>query len=101
MKNDLESKGVVIHSFYICLHTPEVGCSCRKPKIEMALKAEKEHNLNLSQCFVIGDKKCDIDFGKNIGCKAIQVYSEKHSSIKESDYQALDLLDAAEWIAGT
>ena len=50
---------------------------------------------------VIGDRKSDIELGKNARCKTILVLTGNGDNIKNEvspDYMAEDLLDAAEWI---
>jgi histidinol-phosphate phosphatase family protein len=40
---------------YLCPHQHDEGCNCRKPSTGMLLRAAKENDLNLNNCFVIGD----------------------------------------------
>ncbi len=107
--------GAFIDDFYFCPHHPQAtlpqyrkACNCRKPAPGMAIKAAREHRLNLKKCVVIGDKISDVQFGKNIGAKVILVktgYGEETlQSIKNSpslptpDHVATDILDAAHFI---
>ncbi len=53
--------------FYICPHLPagiipeyRKNCACRKPGIELVLEAAKAWNLDLQQCWMIGDKESDV-----------------------------------------
>jgi len=99
---ELQEKGVKIErKYYYCLHHPDAGCSCRKPKPLMLQMAANDFNLDLSQCYFIGDRGTDIEFGKNCGCKTIMVMTGKQE-LKETkekpDYVAQDLLDAAQYI---
>jgi len=107
--------GAIIDDFYFCPHHPQgtlpqyrKDCNCRKPGPGMALKAAREHNLDLKKSVVIGDKVSDIQFGKNIGAKTILVktgYGEEtlrtlanSPSLPTPDYVATDILDAAHFI---
>ena len=50
---------------------------------------------------MIGDKKIDIEMGKNAGCRTILVLTGNGMKEKDeikADYVAKDLVDAAEWI---
>jgi D-glycero-D-manno-heptose 1,7-bisphosphate phosphatase len=76
----LEEKGARLDGEYYCFHHPKakkkeykVKCDCRKPKSGLLLKAAKEHNLDLSQCFMVGDGVTDIKAGSTVGCKSILV----------------------------
>ena len=99
--NELKKNDVKIEKTYVCPHKPEDNCECRKPKTKLIKGAEKEFNIDLKKSFVIGDKKIDVELGKNAGCKTILVLTGKGMKEKENliaDYVAKDLLEAAEWI---
>jgi D-glycero-D-manno-heptose 1,7-bisphosphate phosphatase len=65
---------------YYCLHHPEalikqyrVVCDCRKPKPGLLLRAAKEHDLEMSQCYFVGDGLIDVEAGRRAGCRTILV----------------------------
>ena len=97
----LKKHNIKIEKTYVCPHKPEDNCECRKPKTKLIKDAEKEFNIDLSESFMIGDKKIDVEMGYNAGCKSILVLTGNRMKEKESsnaDYVAKDLLEAAEWI---
>jgi D-glycero-D-manno-heptose 1,7-bisphosphate phosphatase len=63
------SMGIIISKVYYCPHHPDINgyCACRKPEPGMILKAEKEFNLDISECLLIGDKETDLQAGRNAG----------------------------------
>jgi histidinol-phosphate phosphatase family protein len=63
----LRARGVEIMAWYLCPHTPESRCGCRKPLPGMALLASREWDLELSGAFVIGDKDTDLTLADAIG----------------------------------
>lgn len=65
--------GVKIEGIAYCPHAPQDNCSCRKPLPEMGSKIIKGYELNPKKCFMVGDKKSDIEFAKNIGVEGILV----------------------------
>lgn len=80
MKRELLIYNAHIDAIYICPHHPEKGfegevkklkidCGCRKPKPGLILKAAKEHNINLSKSWMIGDSYSDIVAGQKAGVK--------------------------------
>jgi len=80
MKTELKKKGAEVDAEYYCFHHPyaTVGkykkiCECRKPKPGMLLKAAKDHNMELSQSWMIGDGITDIKAGHTAGCKTILI----------------------------
>jgi D-glycero-D-manno-heptose 1,7-bisphosphate phosphatase len=72
----LKKAGTSIDAYYYCPHhlegsIPElsINCECRKPKPGMFFQAAKDHDINLSESFMVGDKFSDIEAAKNAGCK--------------------------------
>jgi D-glycero-D-manno-heptose 1,7-bisphosphate phosphatase len=109
----LAKAGAAIDGFYYCPHHPQVGyapyrreCECRKPKPGMLLRAAKDFQLDLAQCFVAGDKIIDILPGIEVGCRTVLVltgYGQETLNDglladSQPNYVAVDLLDAAKWI---
>jgi len=68
-----EELGNRIEHIYYCPHRKEDNCNCRKPKPGMLLGTAKDYNLNLSECYYIGDAEEDIEAAKRAGCKMIFV----------------------------
>ena len=93
----LRQYGISFDFVYFCPHHPGDGCECRKPAISLGLKAIAEHQLDPSQSFMIGDQESDLIFGKNLGCKTIQVQGNAKIS-PFADYYSGTLEDAAKWI---
>jgi len=58
---------------YFCPHLPSDKCKCRKPEIEMFLKASYEYSFNISESIVIGDSVKDIMAAKKIGALSVLV----------------------------
>lgn len=92
----------------ICPHRPSDHCPCRKPSPYMLLRAGEKYQLDLAECFVIGDRWSDILAGTQAGVKSILVRtgagmdslgvdSDKWDFTKAS-YLAENLLDAVQWI---
>jgi len=104
MADLLRAEGVELDGIYVCPHTPEDGCGCRKPRTGLVEAAAKAHGFDPRDCFVVGDKRCDVDLGRNVGATAILVrtgYGAEHEA-EDSSRPALvvdDLLGAAEAIA--
>jgi len=65
--------GIVLDRYYVCPHHSEENCDCRKPKPKFLLEAAREYRLDLSQCYMIGDRPTDIQAGQNAGTRTILV----------------------------
>ncbi len=93
---------------YICPHSEEQNCECRKPKTGMLKKAARDFELDLSRCIVIGDRWSDMLAAKKAGTKKILVMTgagkeslEKYQDKcleAEIDYIADDILEGVKWI---
>jgi len=127
----LEEQGARIDGLYYCPHHPTEGnkeytrpCDCRKPAPGMFIKAAKEHRIDLSKSYIIGDKLSDISMAPALKAKGILVktgYGESElesfsssagfhmnsrrrlelASISPSvkpDFIATDIFDAVDWI---
>ena len=79
---ELEKKGCTINGLYFCPHLPDDCCQCRKPNPYMLFQAASEHEIDLSQSWMIGDKLSDIEAGKNAGCQTFQI--KTNSSISDA-----------------
>ncbi len=92
----LKEKGIRIEKTYFCPHLPEENCDCRKPNPGMIKKAEKDFDLDLSKCWLIGDKLSDIKAGENAGCKSLLIDSEYVKGEKRKKFENLN--SAADYI---
>lgn len=78
----------------------------RKPNTGMLVAAAWEHDLDLRQSFVVGDKATDVDMAHNAGCAGILVQTGYGSDVLDGKYQhhtrpdyvAADLPAAVAWI---
>jgi mannose-1-phosphate guanylyltransferase / phosphomannomutase len=103
-----------IDAVYYCPHHPETNhpeandpkyrreCECRKPKPGMIKQAAKDLGVDLSKCYIIGDRTADIKTGENAGIKTILVRTGAGGNDKKyivkPDYTCQDLYEAAELI---
>ncbi|TSD04778.1 MAG: D-glycero-D-manno-heptose 1,7-bisphosphate phosphatase [Parcubacteria group bacterium Greene0714_36] len=63
---------------YYCPHGWDAGCECRKPRAGMFFRASREHALDLTKAWWVGDDERDLEAGKVAGCHTILVTSEKN-----------------------
>jgi D-glycero-D-manno-heptose 1,7-bisphosphate phosphatase len=71
----LREAGVQVLAWYLCPHSPETVCGCRKPLPGMALTAAATWDLALTGSYVIGDKRSDVELADAIGGTGILVTS--------------------------
>ena len=86
METLLGLEGAYIDAIYYCPHHPHKGyegeipelkfdCNCRKPKPGMLMQAAADFNIDLSQSWMVGDNKNDIQCGLNASCKTALIGS--------------------------
>ena len=73
IQRELAAAGARLDAVYYCPHGSLDGCDCRKPKTGMLERAAREHHLDLSRSFVVGDRYLDMELAFRAGCKAILV----------------------------
>ena len=71
----LHKAGGRVRGVYVCPHTPDEECTCRKPQPGLLLRAAAEHGLDLTRCYLIGDKLSDMEAGLAAGCRCLLVLS--------------------------
>jgi D-glycero-D-manno-heptose 1,7-bisphosphate phosphatase len=76
----LAAGGAPVDAIYYCPHHEQAGlgayrtaCECRKPAPGMALRAAREHDLDLGASYMIGDKVEDVRFGLAAGATPVLV----------------------------
>jgi len=99
----LVAEGVELAGIYICPHTPEMACACRKPLPGLLLQASRELGFDPARALVIGDKPCDIALGQAVGAATILVrtgYGAEHETARSAtpDHVADNLAAAAEFV---
>jgi len=109
LRHELAEYGAKLDGIYCCPHTPEDNCSCRKPLSGMVLQAQRDFDLDLSGCYLVGDTGAwDMVLARSVGCRAVLVrtglgdgslgqYRNRWADI-EPDFVAQDVYDAAKWI---
>lgn len=105
METLLGFEGAYLDGIYFCPHHPHSGykgevkelkfdCECRKPKPGMLLKAAENFNIDLSQSWMVGDGKNDIEAGKNAGCNTALIGTDQYNQNITAD----SLADAVDQI---
>jgi len=99
MAEKLSKLGFDILEFFYCPHHPQFSgeCDCRKPEPGMLLQAKNKYDIDMNASVMIGDKRSDVQAGKNAGVgKCILVSGQYESeAAPEADFFAKDLYEAA------
>ena len=98
MHNKLKKKAY-IDEIYVCTHSKDKNCFCRKPNPGMIFNAAKKHQIDLKKSFLIGDRASDIEAGQKANCRTIfldKKYREKIPTKQEATFS--NLKEATDYI---
>lgn len=80
LRRMFEACGVTLAGAYWCPHHPDGGvaryryrCGCRKPAPGMLRRAAREHGIDLSASWFVGDILDDVEAGTRAGCRTVLI----------------------------
>ena len=76
-----ESQGITFDEVFICPHTSDDNCDCRKPKAGLLTRFLAATDINLGQSAVIGDRETDMELAKRIGVAGLLVNTADKASM--------------------
>ena len=106
----LADLGVPLAGFYYCPHHPEgvvprfaVSCGCRKPRPGLIVSAARQHRVDLTHSWMVGDILDDVEAGARAGCRTVLLDNGNEtewqlSPLRLPDRVATDLAEASEII---
>lgn len=63
----LSRAGVTLDGIYCCIHRPDAGCECRKPRTGLVSAAADRFGLDVHHSVVVGDKPADLGLARALG----------------------------------
>jgi D-glycero-D-manno-heptose 1,7-bisphosphate phosphatase len=73
MITELAAGGAHLDGIYFCPHKTEDACECRKPFPGLLEKAAREHHLDLTRSWTVGDRYADLEMAHTSGGRGILV----------------------------
>lgn len=110
LRHQLHPFGVVLDGFYYCPHHPESSvadyhqeCSCRKPLPGMLHQAAIDHDIDLSESWMVGDILNDVEAGNRAGCRTLLIDRGNETEWLAGPFRTptatvMSLLEAANYI---
>ena len=103
---ELKRSDIYLLDCYYCYHHPQSQvpgyseCVCRKPSPEFIFKAVREHGIDLSRSWMVGDRPTDVECGYRAGLRTICIEPDHPSADPrndrpKADYYVSDLLAAS------
>lgn len=104
IKKEAVRSGFEFSGIYYCPHYAKgavkefsIECECRKPGTALIEQAIKEHGIDISGSFMIGDKEADIIAGKKAGLTTILVGTgygkETKKNFKDFDHYFENIME--------
>lgn len=114
LRNQLADKGAMLDAIYYCPYHPDGSVEKyaresdqRKPAPGMLLLGAEELDLDLTQCWMVGNAGRDIGAGQQAGCKTIRIrphstdaphHGEETLEEFQADFTARNMVEAAKII---
>lgn len=73
------ANGADLYAGYLCPHTAEAGCACRKPRPGLLVHAAARLGLDLPASYMIGDALSDVEAGLAAGATSLMVRTGRGS----------------------
>ena len=93
MLDRFKQEGVDILDVFFCPHAPEDNCHCRKPKPGLFLNAKDQHDIDMNNSWMVGDKETDVLAANSAGISQTVLVRSGHD-INESGSRATCILDS-------
>ena len=71
--------GASIDAIFSCPHHPQDGCGCRKPNTGLIDQAVDRFSLDLSRCYLVGDKRSDLEVAQKVAVPGVLVMTSPYS----------------------
>lgn len=102
----LTRHGIAFRKIYVAPEAPDQPSRGRKPSPQFLFDARDEFGLRLADCFLVGDKRIDLECGWNAGVRASILVRTGYGGKTEHEAASQlaravivdDLPGAAEWI---
>jgi histidinol-phosphate phosphatase family protein len=72
--------GASIDGIFSCPHHPQDHCVCRKPNAGLIYEAVDRFSLDLSRCYLVGDKLSDLEVAQKVAVPGILVLTSPYSA---------------------
>jgi D-glycero-D-manno-heptose 1,7-bisphosphate phosphatase len=98
--NQTLASALPLDGVFVCYHSDDDACDCRKPRPGLLIRAARDWDLDLMRSFMVGDRWRDVEAGHNAGCITIFIDRDYQEAAPgcEPDVRVKSLREAADWI---
>lgn len=97
----LAAEGAAIEKIYICPHSDDSNCDCRKPKPGLIRQIIDEQKIDPARTFIAGDRARDLECAILFGIRGIMVGDSNEPKPANQVFAAANLHEAASFILET
>ncbi len=99
LRADVSRAGGRIDAIFVCPHAGG-SCDCRKPALGLFRTAQRKlPDIVFARSIVVGDSAADVQAGRRLGARTIQVVAEGTRPVAPADAYAATLAEAVDrWI---
>jgi transaldolase len=99
--HDRLNEALPLDDIFVCPHTEEDQCECRKPRPGLIFRAAEKYGIDVAGSYLIGDRWRDVDAGERAGCKTVLIdyHYREQSPSSGPTWRAASLRAAADWIS--
>ena len=95
MSDLFEEMGVRFDAIYACPHIDENKCTCRKPQPGLIFKAAREHDIDISVSYMIGNSRSDVMAGVAAGCRLNFLLGAEKGSLARNGILSIENMENA------
>ncbi len=102
MLGEIAADGGRVDAIYVCPHTDEDNCDCRKPRPGLIEQAARDYGFDRADTWMVGDSERDVIAAHAAGCRAALLRSGKPLDMpRRNEVPVFDtLLQFAQAVAG-
>jgi len=98
---ELAMFGAYVHGYFVCPHSADGECDCRKPKPKLVVDAAAYLGFRTGSCVVIGDSWRDMQLARQLGVRGLHVRTGPDTCHEPSDESFPDVLCAVNHLLQT
>lgn len=91
----LDSDGIRFSDVFVCPHSVQDNCNCRKPKTGLFDEFIRTNKIDFEHSWVVGDRETDVELARNIKCKSIRLTKEEST---QADFKTDSFLEVCRFI---
>jgi D,D-heptose 1,7-bisphosphate phosphatase len=95
MSSLFEEHGVLFDGIYMCPHVDENKCTCRKPQPGLIFRAAREHDVDITVSYMVGNSGSDVMAGFAAGCRLNFLIGAEKGSLSRNGVLSVENIEAA------